>query len=145
MPLDEKAPPTLDEIILELTLSLAESTQGVWSKGLTTHHTVCDSDKLTKYAIAEFHHADDAHFCDVAHGHMAAVLAELARLKEENTKLQTQSDPAVAAIQYALETDEGLEFLRLWNQGCFPEIRKEWTDCPAECFIGADPLLTTEG
>jgi hypothetical protein len=48
------------------------------------------------------------------------------------------NNPAVAAIQYALKTDEGLQFLRLWNEGEFNDIRKEWTDCPKECFIGAE-------
>lgn len=48
---------------------------------------------------------------------------------------------AVAAIQYALENDEGLEFLRRWNQGDFDVLRREWPDVPDEVFIGADPLF----
>ena len=32
---------------------------------------------------------------------------------------------AVAAIQFALETDEGLAFLRCWNEGNFDAIRPE--------------------
>jgi hypothetical protein len=39
------------------------STQGKWQKGRTTHHTVTE----TGYLIGEFHHADDAAFCDLAH------------------------------------------------------------------------------
>lgn len=50
------------------------------------------------------------------------------------------SDAAVAAIQYALETDEGLEFLRCWLHGDFESIRAEWPDAPEAVFIGADPL-----
>ena len=34
------------------------------------------------------------------------------------------SDPAVAAIQFALETDDGLNFLRLWNEGSFDALRE---------------------
>jgi hypothetical protein len=43
------------------------STQGVWRKGMSTHHTVCDLPNSRDYRIAEFHHADDANFCDHAH------------------------------------------------------------------------------
>lgn len=51
------------------------------------------------------------------------------------------SNPAIAAIEYALKTDgEGLTFLRCWMHGEFPEIRAEWPDAPEAVFIGADPL-----
>lgn len=48
------------------------------------------------------------------------------------------SDPAIAAIEFALETDDGLQFLRLWMYGEFDDIRRNWPDCPKECFIGAE-------
>lgn len=51
-------------------------------------------------------------------------------------------DAAVAAIEYALRTDEGLEFLRCWQHGDFAAIRKEWPDAPEAVFIGADPMHT---
>ena len=47
---------------------------------------------------------------------------------------------AVAAIQFALETDMGLTFLRLWNQGDFDKTRREWPEAPEAVYIGADPL-----
>jgi len=47
-------------------------------------------------------------------------------------------DSAIAAIEYALKTDEGLEFLRCWMHGDFDVIRREWADCPSECFVGAE-------
>lgn len=47
---------------------------------------------------------------------------------------------AIAAIQFALETDEGLAFLRCWNEGDFKAIREEWSEAPESVFIGADPL-----
>lgn len=50
------------------------------------------------------------------------------------------ANAAVAAIQFALKTDEGLEFLRYWNYGEFDVIRREWPDAPEEVYIGADPL-----
>lgn len=52
------------------------------------------------------------------------------------------TDCAVAAIQFALAQGvECYDFLRLWNEGEFDVIRKEWPDVPDEVFIGADPLL----
>lgn len=49
---------------------------------------------------------------------------------------------AVAAIQFALDLDDGSEvdFLRLWNEGSFDALRKEWPEAPDACYIGADPL-----
>jgi len=63
----------------------------------------------------------------------AAAGAELFQRKEV--------DSAVAAIKFALETDEGLPFLRLWMYGEFDKIRAEWPDAPLDVFIGADPTL----
>jgi hypothetical protein len=50
------------------------------------------------------------------------------------------NDAAVAAIEFALRDDDGLQFLRVWNQGDFDVIRLEWPEAPEEVFIGADPL-----
>jgi len=52
-----------------------------------------------------------------------------------------KQNAAVAAIEYALTQGlEGLTFLRLWHQGDFDVIRREWPDAPEQVFIGADPL-----
>ncbi|WP_432262962.1 hypothetical protein [Cupriavidus sp. TMH.W2] len=53
--------------------------------------------------------------------------------------MTTHCCAAVAAIQFALKTDEGLVFLRCWNEGNFEAIRREWPAAP-DAFIGADPL-----
>ncbi|KVV07357.1 hypothetical protein WK77_16340 [Burkholderia ubonensis] len=45
---------------------------------------------------------------------------------------------AVAAIQYALNADEGMEWLACWNEGRFDACRREWPDAPEQCYIGAD-------
>lgn len=50
------------------------------------------------------------------------------------------TNAAVAAVAFALETDEGMAFLRAWQYGDFDVIRREWPDAPKEVFIGADPL-----
>ena len=55
--------------------------------------------------------------------------------------MQTQN-AAVAAIQFALETADGLAFLRCWNEGNFDAIRREWPEAPEAVFVGADPLHT---
>src|SRR5690606_36552884 len=49
---------------------------------------------------------------------------------------------AVAAIQFALNDPEGMTFLRLWNEGEFETLRREWPEAPSSINIGADPLAT---
>jgi len=49
-------------------------------------------------------------------------------------------DAAVAAIQFALEDEDGLDFLSYWNEGEFDVIRRHWENVPEAVFIGADPL-----
>lgn len=56
------------------------------------------------------------------------------------SNLPPENHAAVEAIQFALENDEGLAFLRCWNEGDFQAIRDEWPEAPEEVFIGADPL-----
>lgn len=53
---------------------------------------------------------------------------------------ECHTDAAVAAIQFALEDDDGLSFLRYWNTGDFDILRKEWPEAPEAVYIGADPL-----
>jgi len=53
---------------------------------------------------------------------------------------QPAGDPCTAAIQFALEADDGLNFLYYWNEGDFDVIREEWPDAPGAVFIGADSL-----
>lgn len=55
------------------------------------------------------------------------------------------NDPAIAAIEFALQVEktgyrgDGVEFLRLWNEGEFSVIRREWPEAPKEIYINADP------
>lgn len=46
---------------------------------------------------------------------------------------------SIAAINFALETDDGLEFLRAWREGEFEAIRRDWPEAPEAVYIGADP------
>lgn len=50
------------------------------------------------------------------------------------------SNAAVATIEYALNCEDPLSFLRCWYNGEFTEIREWWSDTPESVFIGADPL-----
>lgn len=52
----------------------------------------------------------------------------------------THQSAAVAAIQFALTDPEGMTFLRLWNEGEFDILRREWPEAPSEVYDGADPL-----
>lgn len=52
-------------------------------------------------------------------------------------------EASTAAILYALDldpTEDGMLFLRYWNEGEFATIREEWDNVPEAVFIGADPL-----
>lgn len=53
---------------------------------------------------------------------------------------EVSSDAAVAAIEFAMQTDDGMNFLRCWMQGKFDAIRKEWPEAPEAVFVGADSL-----
>lgn len=46
--------------------------------------------------------------------------------------------PAMAAIRFAMSTDEGMAFLHCWSHGDFDAIRQEWPEAPETVFIGAD-------
>jgi len=63
-----------------------------------------------------------------------SLLDELAAAK----KAANPENPSAAAIQFALSTEDSLQFLRLWNEGQFDVVRQEWPDAPAEIFAGAD-------
>lgn len=69
---------------------------------------------------------------------LEAVEADYAALVRSNSDHGNHA--AVAAIEFALKTEEGLQFLRCWNEGNFEAIRDEWPEAPEEVFIGADTL-----
>ncbi|WP_429500765.1 hypothetical protein ACQUFY_26920 (plasmid) [Robbsia andropogonis] len=59
------------------------------------------------------------------------------------TKGTKSNNAAIAAIAFALEAEEGLIWLRLWNEGEFDRCRKEWPESPPDCFIGADQFYVS--
>lgn len=75
-------------------------------------------------------HPDDAY----REGYAAAVDDAL-------KKVDQAPDASTAAIAFALETDEGMTFLRCWNEGDFDAIRREWREASDDVFEGTDPLF----
>lgn len=51
---------------------------------------------------------------------------------------EAKNGASEAAIAYALEDEEGMQFLRYWNEGEFDILRRNWDNIPDEVFIGAD-------
>lgn len=45
---------------------------------------------------------------------------------------------ATAAIQFAVQTTDGIAFLRCWHEGDFATIRREWPDAPPGVFAGVE-------
>lgn len=62
-------------------------------------------------------------------------------LRPSKPKAQYRGDAAIEAMKYALNAEEGMEFLRCWMHGDFGAIRKEWPDAPESVFVGAGPAL----
>lgn len=88
----------------------------------------------------------------IAHNEAMAMVNEIKSLRDENTELKEQlrgdnimSNPAVAAIEYTLNNDDGIQFLRCWHEGDFAALRAEWDNVPDEVFIGADPSVSSNG
>jgi len=46
----------------------------------------------------------------------------------ERKKRETDSKEFNRAINFSLVADDGLLFLRMWREGAFTEIEKEWQD-----------------
>lgn len=51
--------------------------------------------------------------------------------------------PATAAIQFALQIDNGMRFLRFFDAADIEAIRGEWPDAPEAIFSNTDPLYKT--
>lgn len=67
----------------ELEQFREDTTPGKWGKGSTTHETVATQTDGSKYHIADFRHAADAAFVDMAHRQARGIAAELRRLHAE--------------------------------------------------------------
>lgn len=70
--------------------------------------------------------------------YVASLEEQIAALQQ---KVAEAPYAAVAAIKFALDSDEGFDWLSWWNEGEFEKCRKNWPDAPDTCYIGADPLF----
>lgn len=61
-------------------------------------------------------------------------------MQDTTGKDMNYTNAAAAAIQFALTGEEGMAYLRCWNEGNFEACRREWPEAPEDCYIGADPL-----
>lgn len=82
---------TTEVLINEFREALKVTTPGNWTQGRTTHHTVSErAGETPYYRIAEFHHANDAAFCDLAHNHLEQLLDDLAAANARTSVLEAQ-------------------------------------------------------
>lgn len=68
---------SIAEVQVSLRNAYERTTHGRWLPGETSHHTAT----LGGYHIAEFRHANDATFCDLAHAFVPMLLDEIERLQ----------------------------------------------------------------
>lgn len=80
--------PSIEAIIHDMRESWARTTHGTWGKGDTTHETVARGGRKKEYKIADFRHADDAQFCDLAHAFTPRLLAEIESLQNRVQELE---------------------------------------------------------
>ena len=80
--------PSLAAIIHDLRESHARTSPGTWGKGATTHETVSRSEGREPYKVAEFRHANDAQFCDLAHVFVPRLLSEIEALQSRVQELE---------------------------------------------------------
>ena len=100
--------PSLAAIIRDLRESHARTSPGAWGKGATTHETVSRAEGLAPYKVAEFRHANDAQFCDLAHVFVPRLLSEIEALQSRVNELEAQLSATTTA-------QEG------WCDGCSPD------------------------
>ena len=75
-------------------------------------------------------HPDDAY----REGYAAAINDAL-------KKVHQAADASTAAIAFALETEQGMTFLRYWSNADFQAVRRGWPEAPEDVFDGVDPLF----
>lgn len=87
--------PSLAAIIHDLRESHARTSPGTWGKGATTHETVSRAEGREPYKVAEFRHANDAQFCDLAHVFVPRLLSEIEALQSRILELEASKSQRV--------------------------------------------------
>lgn len=96
--------PSLAAIIRDLRESHARTSPGAWGKGATTHETVSRAEGLEPYKVAEFRHANDAQFCDLAHVFVPRLLSEIEALQSRVQELEASQAQRVPLTDEAIRT-----------------------------------------
>lgn len=73
----------------------------------------------------------------VGTGAINALDAARARGDEPSEQINTH-EASTEAIKYAVDADNGLEFLSYWNEGEFGKCRLGWPDAPEDCYKGLE-------
>jgi len=71
------------------------------------------------------------------------VIAAIIEASQPIADVQAEPNASAEAIKFALEDEDGLDFLRYWNEGDFDTCRRLWPDAPLAVYLGADPLFAT--
>lgn len=91
--------------------------------------------------IRVYLHGDGGYVSDVSGRVSRDQWRRICEVLHETAPPSDRPHASTAAIEYALsQGSEGLTFLRLWSEGEFETIRREWPDAPDAVFEGADPL-----
>jgi hypothetical protein len=104
--------PSLAAIIRDMRESHARTSPGTWGKGATTHETVSRTEGREPYKVAEFRHANDAEFCDLAHVFVPRLLSEIEALQSRAVREAVLQEREACA-----KACEGLEANRDWVPG----------------------------
>ena len=121
--------PSIEAVMHDLRESHARTSKGEWSKGDTTHYTVAKRGDGKEYRIAEFRHADDAQFCDLAHAFVPRLIdeveaqrARIAELEKENSYMNNacaELEAQLAAAPQAVQAAVPLFWVRLLRDGLY--------------------------
>lgn len=122
--------PSLAAIIRDLRESHARTSPGAWGKGATTHETVSRAEGLAPYKVAEFRHANDAQFCDLAHVFVPRLLSEIEALQSRVNELEAQ-------LSATHPTQQGLD--------AADTIRLNWLDAQVKNHAVHNGFLWQEG
>lgn len=110
-------PKPIDTVVQDLRGLLSTATPGTWTKGRTTHHTVSERQGEKPYPIAEFHHANDAAFCDFAHNFIPQVLDALDAANARITQLDVMLGGAETRGKMVLDAKDDWRRLALQFDG----------------------------
>lgn len=98
--------PDIKSILSDLRNSHAHTSIGNWCKGATTHQTVAKRGHGKPYHIADFRHADDAQFCDLAHAFVPQLISEIEAYHERIANLETKHREELRAYEITVANRE---------------------------------------